>query len=99
MATPVPQLEILGDRMIENVYFTYFAWWAMVSLWLRFCFLRAGRRRISCAGLAMKAGHSGWGANAMLRTWWAGAGGVALEPRDVCGYEVSCFCYLGLSWA
>ena len=35
MATPVgAQLDILGDRMIENVYFTYFAVVGMVSLWL-----------------------------------------------------------------
>src|SRR5260370_635489 len=35
MATPIgAQLDILGDRMIENVYFTYFAVMGMVSLWL-----------------------------------------------------------------
>jgi len=51
MATPVgAQLDILGDRMIENVYFTYFAVVGMVSLWLPVLFFARGRRRISCAG-------------------------------------------------
>src|SRR6266481_3903703 len=35
MATPVgAQLDILGDRVIENMFFTYFAVVGMVSLWL-----------------------------------------------------------------
>jgi len=33
LATPMgAQIDILGDRMIENVYFTYFAVMGMVSL-------------------------------------------------------------------
>jgi len=44
MATPVgAQLDILGDRMIENVYFTYFAAVGWCRCGCRFCFLRAGR--------------------------------------------------------
>jgi len=51
MATPVgAQLDILGDRMIENVYFPISPWWGWYRCGSRFCFLRAGRRRISCAG-------------------------------------------------
>jgi phosphatidylglycerophosphate synthase len=43
MATPVgAQLDILGDRMIENVYFTYFAVVGMVSLWLPILFFARG---------------------------------------------------------
>ncbi len=49
MATPVgAQLDILGDRMIENVYFTYFAVVGMVSLWPGArtpCCARGGGRR------------------------------------------------------
>src|SRR5260370_143677 len=43
MATPMgAQLDILGDRMIENVYFTCFAVVGMVSLWMTaaFCLVR-----------------------------------------------------------
>jgi CDP-diacylglycerol--glycerol-3-phosphate 3-phosphatidyltransferase len=43
MATPMgAQLDILGDRMIENVYFTYFAVVGMVSLWLPVLFFARG---------------------------------------------------------
>src|SRR5438045_9340353 len=43
MATPVcAQLDILGDRMIENVYFTYFAVVGMVSQWMLVVFVGVG---------------------------------------------------------
>src|SRR6201998_1084331 len=78
MATPVgAQLDILGDRVIENMFFTYFAAVGMVSLWLPMLFFARGAATDFLRGLAMKAGHSpmgaGWGANAMLRTWWGQA--------------------------
>ena len=74
MATPVgAQLDILGDRMIENVYFTYFAVVGMVSLWLPILFFARGAVTDFLRGLAMKAGHSGCGADAMLQTWWGRA--------------------------
>jgi len=83
MAADGAQLDILGDRMIENVYFTYFAVVGMVSLWLPVLFFARGAATDFLRGLAMKAGHSGWGANAMLQTWW----GQALVHRagaEVC---------------
>src|SRR5204863_247703 len=74
MATPMgAQLDILGDRMIENVYFTYFAVVGMVSLWLPVLFFARGAATDFLRGLAMTAGHSGWGGNAVLRRWWAPA--------------------------
>ena len=74
LATPMgAQLDILGDRMIENVYFTYFAVVGMVSLWLPVFFFARGATTDFLRALAMRAGHSGWGANAMLQTWWGRA--------------------------
>src|SRR6266700_955755 len=101
MATPVgAQLDILGDRMIENVYFTYFAVVGMVSLWLPILFFARGAATDFLRGLAMKAGHSGWGANAMLQTWW---GRVLVASRWSRGLYAAmkclCFCYLGLELA
>ena len=93
LATPVgAQIDILGDRMIENVYFTYFAVVGMVSLWLPVFFFARGAATDFLRGLAMRAGHSGWGANAMLQTWvGSSAGSLALEPRFVCGHEMLVF--------
>src|SRR5260370_23696009 len=101
MATPVgAQLEILGDRMIENVYFTYFAVMGMVSLWLPVFFFARGAATDFLRGLALGAGHSGWGASAMLHTWW---GRVLVASRWSRGLYAAmkclCFCYFGLELA
>jgi len=50
--------------------------------------------------LAMKAGHSGWGANAMLRTWWGQALVASRWSRGLyAAMKCLCFCYLGLELA
>jgi CDP-diacylglycerol--glycerol-3-phosphate 3-phosphatidyltransferase len=101
MATPVgAQLDILGDRMIENVYFTYFAVVGMVSLWLPVFFFARGAATDFLRGLALKAGHSGWGANAMLQTWWGKTLVVSRWSRGLyAAMKCLCFCYLGLELA
>jgi len=101
MATQVgAQLDILGDRMIENVYFTYFAVMGMVSLWLPVLFFARGAATDFIRGLAMKAGHSGWGANALLRTWWGQALVASRWSRGLyAAMKCLCFCYLGLELA
>lgn len=101
MATPLgAQLDILGDRMIENVYFTYFAVVGMVSLWLPVLFFARGAATDFLRGLAMKAGHSGWGGNAMLRTWWGRALVSSRWSRGLyAAMKCLCFCYLGLELA
>jgi CDP-diacylglycerol--glycerol-3-phosphate 3-phosphatidyltransferase len=101
LATPVgAQIDVLGDRMIENVYFTYFAVVGMVSWWLPVFFFARGAAADFLRGLAMRAGHSGWGANAMLQTWW---GRVLVASRWSRGLYAAmkclCFCYLGLELA
>lgn len=101
MATPLgAQLDILGDRMIENVYFTYFAVVGMVSLWLPVFFFARGAATDFLRGLAMRAGHSGWGANAMLQTWWGRALVGSRWSRGLyAGMKCLCFCYLGTELA
>ena len=101
MATAMgAQLDILGDRMIENVYFTYFAVEGMVSLWLPVLFFARGAATDFLRGLAMKTGHSGWGADAMLRTWWGRALVASRWSRVLyAAMKCLCFCYLGLELA
>src|SRR6201993_1517005 len=101
MATPVgAQLDILGDRMIENVYFTYFAVVGMVSLWLPVLFFARGAATDLLRRVAMRAGHSGWGANAMLKTWWGKALVASRWSRGLyAAMKCLCFCYLGLELA
>jgi CDP-diacylglycerol--glycerol-3-phosphate 3-phosphatidyltransferase len=101
LATPMgAQVDILGDRMIENVYFTYFAVVGMVSLWLPVFFFARGAATDFLRGLALRAGHSGWGANAMLQTWWGKILVASRWSRGLyAGMKCLCFCYLGLELA
>src|SRR5215470_9840922 len=101
MATPVgAQLDILGDRMIENVYFTYFAVVGMVSLWLPILFFARGAATDFLRGLALKAGSSGWGTNGMLQTGWGRALVASRWSRGLyAAMKCVCFCYLGLELA
>src|SRR5213083_2691432 len=101
MATPVgAQLDILGDRMIENVYFTYFAVVGMVSLWLPILFFARGAATDFLRGLAMNAGYSGWGSNGLLQTWWGRALVASRWSRGLyAAMKCLCFCYLGLELA
>lgn len=101
MATPVgAQIDILGDRMIENMYFTYFAVVGLVSLWLPMLFFARGATTDFLRGLAMKAGHSGWGVNATLQNKWAQILVASRWSRGAYAtLKCLCFCYLGLELA
>jgi CDP-diacylglycerol---glycerol-3-phosphate 3-phosphatidyltransferase len=101
LATPLgAQLDILGDRMIENMFFTYFAVVGMVSLWLPVLFFARGAATDFLRGLALKAGYSGWGANAMLQSWWGRALVASRWSRGLYAVlKCACFCYLGLELA
>ena len=101
LATPIgAQIDVLGDRMIENVYFTYFAVVGMVSLWLPVFFFARGAATDFLRALAMRAGHSGWGQNAMVQTWWGRAlVGSRWSRGAYAAMKCLCFCYLGLELA
>jgi CDP-diacylglycerol---glycerol-3-phosphate 3-phosphatidyltransferase len=101
LATPVgAQIDILGDRMIENMYFTYFAVVGMVSLWLPMLFFARGAATDFLRSLALKTGHSGWGATAMFHTIWARKLVASRWSRGLYAtLKCLCFCYLGLELA
>ena len=101
LATPLgAQIDILGDRMIENAYFTYFAVVGMVSVWVPVFFFARGAATDFLRGLAMRAGHSGWAANVMVRTWWGRALVASRWSRGLYGaMKCLCFCYLGVELA
>jgi hypothetical protein len=51
-------------------------------------------------GLALKTGHSGWGASAMLQTWWGRALVTSRWSRGIyAALKCVCFSYLGLELA
>ncbi len=101
MASPLgAQVDILGDRIIENMFFTYFAVAGMVSLWLPVLFFARGAATDFLRGLALKSGYSGWGTNTMLQTWWGRALVASRWSRGLYAtLKCACFCYLGLELA
>ena len=101
MATPEGALiDVLGDRIIENMYFTYFAVVGMVSLWLPMFFFARGAATDLLRTLVLKAGHSGIGANVILQTRWAHSIVASRWSRGAyAALKCVCFCYLGLELA
>jgi CDP-diacylglycerol--glycerol-3-phosphate 3-phosphatidyltransferase len=101
LSSPVgARVDILGDRMIENVYFTYFAVVGMVSLWLPVFFFARGAATDFLRGLAAKAGRTGWGASAMLNSTIGRALVASRWSRGLyAALKCLCFCYLGLELA
>jgi len=98
LATPLgAQLDILGDRVVENLFFTCFAVSGLISLWVPIVFFVRGALTDFLRGLAARAGRTGFGGNSMLETWW-GKGLVAsrVSRAAYATLKCVCFCYLGL---
>jgi CDP-diacylglycerol--glycerol-3-phosphate 3-phosphatidyltransferase len=98
MATPLgAQLDILGDRVVENLFFTFFAVAGLISLWLPILFFVRGTVTDFLRGLAARAGRSGFGNSSMQETWWGRA--LVASRGSRAAYAIlkcMCFCYLGL---
>ena len=101
MATPLgAQLDILGDRVVENLFFTFFAVAGLISLWLPVLFFVRGTLTDFLRGLAARAGRSGFGEEFDAGNLvGAGAGGVAREPRGLRDSEVRLFLLSGIAAA
>jgi CDP-diacylglycerol--glycerol-3-phosphate 3-phosphatidyltransferase len=98
MATPLgAQLDILGDRVVENLFFTFFAVAGLISLWLPILFFVRGTVIDFLRGLASRAGRSGFGDSSMQETWWGRALVASRGSRAAYAtLKCVCFCYLGL---
>src|ERR1700689_4266774 len=85
LATPLgAQLDILGDRVVENLFFTFFAVSGLVSLWVPILFFVRGTLTDFLRGGAGPAGRSGFGDGSMLESWWGRALGGAGGGGGVC---------------
>jgi CDP-diacylglycerol---glycerol-3-phosphate 3-phosphatidyltransferase len=98
LATPLgAQLDILGDRVVENLFFTCFAVAGLISLWVPVVFFVRGALTDFLRGLAARAGRAGFGRNSMLETWWGKALVASRASRAAYAtLKCLCFCYLGL---
>ena len=101
LATPLgAQLDILGDRVIENLFLTYFAVSGLLSVWVPVVFFVRGTSTDFIRGLAAQEGREGFGRNGMLETWWGRA--LVASRASRAAYAVLkcvCFCYLGAQLA
>jgi len=91
------QLDILGDRIIENLFFTFFAVSGLISIWVPILFFVRGTLTDFVRGLAAQAGRTGFGRDGMLQSRWTRALAASRASRG--SYAVlKCvsFCYLGL---
>jgi len=98
LATPLgAQLDILGDRVVENLFFTFFAVSGLVSLWVPVIFFVRGTLTDFLRSLASRAGRSGFGQNGMIETGWGRALVASRASRGAyAALKCVCFCYLGL---
>lgn len=98
LATPLgAQLDILGDRIVENLFFTFFAASGLVSFWVPVLFFVRGTLTDFVRGLAARSGRVGFGGNSMLESWWGRTFVASRASRT--SYAVLkciCFCSLGL---
>jgi CDP-diacylglycerol---glycerol-3-phosphate 3-phosphatidyltransferase len=98
LATPLgAQLDILGDRVVENLFFTCFAVSGLISLWVPIVFFVRGALTDFLRGLAARVGRTGFGASSMLESWWGKRLVVSRASRGAyAALKCVCFCYLGL---
>lgn len=91
------QLDILGDRILENLYFTFFAVTGLITVWVPLLFFVRGTATDFVRGLAARDGRSGFGANSMLESWWGRQWVASRWSRAAYGaLKCACFCWLGL---
>jgi phosphatidylglycerophosphate synthase len=106
LATPLgAQLDIVGDRVIENVFFTYFAVCGEISLWVPVIFFIRGSLTDLLRGLAeTRAPLAGGRADLFRRNWllsnkWSQR--IVASRTSRVAYatlKCVCFCGLGFEW-
>jgi phosphatidylglycerophosphate synthase len=108
LATPLgAQLDILGDRVIENLFFIYFAVSGEILLWVPIIFFVRGALTDFLRGIAAVRGGAGmhgreaamFRRNWMLTERWSSrivAGRISRAAYAA--LKCFCFCALGLEW-
>jgi len=106
LATPLgAQLDVLGDRLIENIFFTYFAVCGEISLWIPVIFFARGAITDFLRGLAAtRASMAGEGEALFRKDWmlngrWSRRLVASRASRVVYAtLKCLCFCALGVEW-
>ena len=98
LASPLgAQFDILGDRVVENLFFTFFAVSGLVSLWVPVLFFVRGALTDFLRSLASRSGRTAFGPTGMLEAKWGRA--LVASRGSRAAYAILkciCFCALGL---
>jgi CDP-diacylglycerol---glycerol-3-phosphate 3-phosphatidyltransferase len=89
------QLDILGDRIVENLFFTFFAASGLISFWIPVLFFVRGTVTDFLRAVAARSHRIGFGRNSMLETWW-GRSLVASRVSRAAYATLKCFCFCSL---
>jgi phosphatidylglycerophosphate synthase len=99
------QLDILGDRVLENLFFTFFAVSGEISLWVPLFFFARGSLTDFLRGIAATRNSSAHQAASELRRNWFfkskwGRTLVASRASRLAygAVKCACFCALGIEW-
>jgi phosphatidylglycerophosphate synthase len=100
------QLDILGDRVIENLFFIYFAASGQISVWVPVIFFVRGVLTDFLRGIAASRGpaHSCASAGEFQRNWmlvekWSARIVASRASRGAyAALKCVCFCALGVDW-
>lgn len=106
LATPLgAQLDVLGDRVIENIFFTWFAVCGEISLWVPVIFFVRGALTDFLRGLAASRSAISGRDEAAFRRGWMLTGGwsrrLVASRASRAAYatlKCVCFCALGIEW-
>jgi CDP-diacylglycerol--glycerol-3-phosphate 3-phosphatidyltransferase len=106
LATPLgAQLDILGDRVIENIFFIYFAVCGQISMWVPVIFFVRGTLADFLRGIAAMRGpgdgenSEAFRQNWMLRSRWGQRLVASRFSRGAyAAMKCVCFVALGLEW-
>lgn len=91
------KVDILGDRIVENVYLVYFASAGVISFWIPVVFIMRGMATDFVRALAAKLGRTGYGKNSLLESGWGRALVASRFSRGLYGIlKCFTFCFLGL---
>jgi CDP-diacylglycerol---glycerol-3-phosphate 3-phosphatidyltransferase len=95
------QIDILGDRIVENLFFTFFAVAGLVSFWVPVVFFARGMLTDFLRGLAERAQRSARDVAAFRRNWmlesaWGRALVASRMSRAAYG-ALKCICFCALA--
>ncbi len=87
--------DIAGDRIVENIFWIYFAVIGMVSIWVPIIVVSRGFLTDLIRTMAFTKGKTPFGEKTMMESWWARAMVSSHISRGIYAFfKVISFCYL-----